>query len=157
MYILAVIGVILAVLLNTVVSESGFDTVISYLDAVSILQFAIIIIPILAASGLLKDFNNALKLVIGRKKAESMLQLKRAKEAVKLVGNTSLASGAMATCCGFIVSVHNSISSTGIDIEKLAFDFAVSVLTTFYGLVLYLLLLPVKSKIEIKISEFMQD
>ena len=75
MYILAVIGVILAVLLNTAVSESGLDAAISYLDYISILQFVIIIIPILAASGLLKDFNNALKLVIGRKKAESMLQL----------------------------------------------------------------------------------
>lgn len=92
-----------------------------------------------------------------RKKAESMLQLKRAKEAVKLAANTSLASGAMATCCGFIVNVHNSISSTGIDIEELASGSAVSVLTMFYGLVLYLLLLPVKSKIEIKISEFMQE
>lgn len=157
MYILAVIGVILAVLLNTVITENGLASAISYFDAVSILQFVIIIIPILAASGLLKDFNNAFKLTIGMKKADSILQLKRAKEAVKLTGKTSLASGAMATCCGFIINAHNCITSTGTDIDSLVAGSAASLITMFYGLILYLFLLPVKSKLEVRISEFMQD
>lgn len=157
MYILAVLGVILAVLLNTVLTENGIASAISYFDVVSILQFVIIIIPVLAAAGLLKDFNNALRLTIGRKKADSILQLKRAKEAVKLAGNTSLASGAMSTCCGFIINAHNCITIKGTDIDSLVAGTAVSVITMLYGLILYLFLLPVKSKLEVQISEFMQD
>lgn len=51
---------ILAVLLNTVLTENGLASAISYFDVVSILQFVIIIIPILAAAGLLKAFNSTL-------------------------------------------------------------------------------------------------
>ncbi len=102
-------------------------------------------------------YSNAFKLTIGRKKADSILQLKRAKEAVKLAGKTSLASGAMATCCGFIINAHNCITSTGTDINSLVAGSAASLITMFYGLILYLFLLPVKSKLEVRISDFMQD
>jgi len=154
MYILAVIGVICSVLLLNVVTEEGFGDMLVYFDVISMLQLIVLIVPILASAGLVKDFNVALKLALGKKKAESMLQLKKAKEAIKLTGEVCLASGVMGICCGIIKIFY---SYKGLGMASLLADSGVSMLTLFYSLIIYLLLLPIESKIEIKISEYMQE
>ncbi|MDE6617393.1 MAG: hypothetical protein K2K35_12575, partial [Lachnospiraceae bacterium] len=113
MYILAVIGVICSVVLLNVATEEGFSNMLIYYDVISMLQLVVLIVPILAAAGLVKDFNNALKLALGKKKAESILQLKRAKEAVRLTEKICIASGVMGTCCG-IIRVFYSYKDTSI-------------------------------------------
>ena len=154
MYILAIIGVICSVVLLNLVTGEGFSNMLVYYDVISMLQLVVLIVPILAAAGLIKDFNNALKLALGKKKAESILQLKRAKEAVKLTGNICIASGVMGTCCGIIQVFY---IYRGEDLSSLLAGLGVSILTLFYSLIIYLLLLPIKSKIEIKILEYMQE
>ena len=154
MYILALIGVICSVVLLNLVTGEGFSNMLVYYDVISMLQLVVLIVPILAAAGLIKDFNTALKLALGKKKAESILQLKRAKEAVKLTGNICIASGVMGTCCGIIQVFH---IYRGEDLSSLLAGLGVSILTLFYSLIIYLLLLPIKSKIEIKILEYMQE
>ena len=99
MYILAIIGVICSVVLLNLVTGESFSNMLVYYDVISMLHLVVLIVPILAAAGLIKDFNTALKLALGKKKADSILQLKRAKEAVKLTGNICIASGVMGTCC----------------------------------------------------------
>ncbi len=154
MYILAIIGVIFSVLLLHVTTELGFSNMLVYYDVVSMLQMVVLIVPILAAAGLIKDFNTALKLALGKKKADSLLQLKRAKEAVKLTGNICVASGALGTCCGFIQVFYMYRDAS---MASLLAGLGVAILTLFYSLIIYLLLLPIKSKIEIKILEYMQE
>ncbi|MCI9079535.1 MAG: hypothetical protein HFH68_11550 [Lachnospiraceae bacterium] len=154
MYIFAIIGVICSVLLLNVVTEEGFAGMMIYYDVISMLQLVVLIVPILAAAGLVKDFNVALKLALGKKKAESMLQLKKAKEAVKLTGKICIASGIMGTCCG-IIRVFYSYKNESMG--SLLSGSGVAMLTLFYALIIYLLLLPIESKIEIKISEYMQE
>ena len=154
MYILAIIGVICSVVLLNLVTGEGFSNMLVYYDVISMLQLVVLIVPILAAAGLIKDFNTALKLALRKKKAESILQLKRAKEAVKLTGNICIASGVMGTCCGIIQVFY---IYRGEDLSSLLAGLGVSILTLFYSLIIYLLLLPIKSKIEIKILEYMQE
>ena len=154
MYILAVIGGICSVILLNVATEEGFSNMLIYYDVISMLQLIVLIIPILAAAGLIKDFNNALKLALGKKKAGSMLQLKRAKEAIKLTERICIASGVMGTCCGIIRIFYTYEKGAT---ASLVAGLGVAMLTLFYSLIIYLLLLPIESKIEIKISEYMQE
>ncbi len=102
----------------------------------------------MVASGLLKDFNNAFRLTIGKKNAKSILELKRAKEAVKFAGKLFIMSGFLGTLMGIIM--------VGYSCSSIMINMSVALLTMFYGLVLYILLLPIQLRIEIKISEFMQ-
>ena len=60
----------------------------------------------------------------------------------------------MGICCGIIKIFY---SYKGLGMASLLADSGVSMLTLFYSLIIYLLLLPIESKIEIKISEYMQE
>ena len=145
MYILSVIVVIVSVFLLASAGEAGVFGIFHFFDIVSIF------ISMMVASGLLKDFNNAFRLTIGKKNAKSILELKRAKEAVKFAGKLFIMSGFLGTLMG-IIMVGYSCST----IKSIMINMSVALLTMFYGLVLYILLLPIQLRIEIKISEFMQ-
>ena len=129
----------------------GVFGIFHFFDIVSMLIVIIIFISMMVASGLLKDFNNAFRLTIGKKNAKSILELKRAKEAVKFAGKLFIMSGFLGTLMG-IIMVGYSCST----IKSIMINMSVALLTMFYGLVLYILLLPIQLRIEIKISEFMQ-
>ena len=151
MYILSVIVVIVSVFLLASAGEAGVFGIFHFFDIVSMLIVIIIFISMMVASGLLKDFNNAFGLTIGKKNAKSILELKRAKEAVKFAGKLFIMSGFLGTLMG-IIMVGYSCST----IKSIMINMSVALLTMFYGLVLYILLLPIQLRIEIKISEFMQ-
>ena len=151
MYILSVIVVIVSVFLLASAGEAGVFGIFHFFDIVSMLIVIIIFISMMVASGLLKDFNNAFRLTIGKKNAKSILELKRAKEAVKFAGKLFILSGFLGTLMG-IIMVGYSCST----IKSIMINMSVALLTMFYGLVLYILLLPIQLRIEIKISEFMQ-
>ncbi len=162
MYILSVIVVIVSVFLLASAGEAGVFGIFHFFDIVSMLIVIIIFISMMVASGLLKDFNNAFRLTIGKKNAKSILELnslvnlciikwKRAKEAVKFAGKLFIMSGFLGTLMG-IIMVGYSCST----IKSIMINMSVALLTMFYGLVLYILLLPIQLRIEIKISEFMQ-
>lgn len=154
MYILSIIGVIFSVILLNLVSKNGLGSMLVYYDVVSMLQLIVLIVPILASAGLIKDFNNALKMALGKKKAVSMLQLKKAKEAVKLTEKICLASGVLGTCCGIIRVFYDYKYE---DMASIIAGLGVAMITLFYAIIIYLLLLPIESKIEIRISEYMQE
>lgn len=154
MYILSIIGVIFSVLLLNLVTKDGLSNMLMYYDVVSMLQLIVILVPMLASAGLIKDFNNALKMALGKKKAGSILQLKRAKEAVRLTEKICIASGVLGTCCGIIKIFYECKNESR---ASLIVGLGVAMLTLFYAIIVYLLLLPIESKIEIKTSEYMQE
>ena len=55
-----------------------------YIDTISLLILLFVAIPVLISTGLLKDFNNAFKLGLSRKKEATIREVKRAIEAVVL-------------------------------------------------------------------------
>ncbi len=71
----------------------------------------------------------------------------QAKSAVKLTGNTLLATGVFQTCVGFMAMMPSYIG-TSIPIETLAVSIPIALLGTFYGLIGFLLLLPIRMKLE---------
>lgn len=151
MYTLSVIVVIVSVFLLASAGEAGVFGIFHFFDIVSMLIVIIIFISMMVASGLLKDFNNAFRLTIGKKNAKSILELKRAKEAVKFAGKLFIMSGFLGTLMGIIMVAYSCST-----IKSIMINMSVALLTMFYGLVLYILLLPIQLRIEIKISEFMQ-
>ena len=151
MYILSVIVVIVSVFFFSSAGEAGVFGIFHFFDIVSMLIVIIIFISMMVASGLLKDFNNAFRLTIGKKNAKSILELKRAKEAVKFAGKLFIMSGFLGTLMGIIMVAYSCST-----IKSIMINMSVALLTMFYGLVLYILLLPIQLRIEIKISEFMQ-
>lgn len=85
MYLLSILSVILLTVVMCATS-SGMDGsyVFRFLDGYTILYLILFLIPLLISGGLLKDFNHAFRLVIGKKEAKSLIELKRAKESVSL-------------------------------------------------------------------------
>lgn len=167
MYILSILGVVLSVLLMGCSGGGGLTNIPVSLahitDVISVLLVFIITIPILASSGLHKDFNNAFKLTLGKKEAGSLLELKRAKEAVMLVTRTVILSGILFWAFSTIMILYDVIGDTD-TIEKLSSMFhtffaneAICILSIFYAMVVSLMLLPIMSRLEVKMAEFMQE
>lgn len=154
MYIFAILGIILSVYLMLAVNASGFDIsyVYYYIDSPSILFMIIIVVPILAAAGLLKDFHNAFKLTLGRKTAGCLKELRRAKAAIKLAMRSSLCAGAVSSLieCVRIGAKANEWSEAGM-------EYSVALISLLYGFIICLILFPINSRLEQKIADFMES
>lgn len=81
MYLLSIVGVIVMTVVMGFIS--GLD-VGNLFDFISLLLLLLLLIPMLISGGLFKDFNNAFRLGIGKRQPVSLMELKRAKEAVCL-------------------------------------------------------------------------
>lgn len=152
MYLLSIICVIVVTGGMCVI---GFGMAGSYLGLVDVYTFLFLLlflIPLLISGGLLKDFNNAFRLVIGKKKAASLIELKRAKESVSLTIKILL------TASVFINAVEGVLVLLNVD--DLAFlgpNFSVTMIAFIYGFGIILILLPLQSRLNIKIQEFISE
>lgn len=149
MYLISIIAVI-GVTIGICILEGMSLTWL--LDIPSLLIILLITIPILFSTGMLKDFNNAFAFVLGRKKAESLKQLKRSVEAVTLAIKTLLLSGFFTAFVQLVV-ILGSLS----DKSKLGSTLAVSILVVVYASGLSLLLVPLRSKLKIQIVEYLSE
>ena len=151
-YFISVIGVVLCVWLLCLVSSG--DTVVQLVhmgDLFTLLVILLVVITILAATGLHKDFIHAFQLALSKKAHASMAQLKRAKEAVDLTLRSIIGSGVMITSISIVQSLFLAESSA------LPANLGVSTLGIVYASCLYLLLLPIRAKLEVKIMEYMEE
>lgn len=152
MYILSFFAVILVSVVMLAFSGTGFDSIYIFMDIPSILLLLLLIIPILIASNLLKDFNNAFRLVISKKKGSSILELKKAIEAVTLVKNVLLFGAGFISVFSMIIILKELE-----DLSHLGPNLAVVFLTLLYSLAINIILLPVKSKLQVMLMEYIQD
>ena len=147
MYLLSIACVIL--MTGVLGFVSGMD-VGNLFDGISLLLLLLFLIPMLVSGGLLKDFNNAFRLGIGKRQPASLMELKRAKEAVSLAIKVSLAA-----------STFNGVMSSALvlfvvdDLASLGPSMAVSLIVLIYGM--GLILLPLKSRLNLKIQEFINE
>lgn len=148
MYLLALLSVILVTGYTIVICgfSAGWEAMF---DLATIIMLVLLVVPMLFASGLLKDFNNAFRFVIGKKKAESLIELKRAKEAVKFTSKVVVVGSAFLSFLQSIIILY-----TVDELSELGPNFAVMILTVVYGLTVRLLLLPMESILNVKIQEF---
>lgn len=122
------------------------------IDTPSILLILLITIPMLLSAGLLKDFNNAFRFVVGKKKVENIKELRRSVEAVSLAIKVTLFSGVLISVIQCVV-----ILGTLDNPEKLGPMLCVSILAVVYALGLSLLMLPLRTQLQVKIIEYLSE
>lgn len=156
MYLLAVLAVILLVWAIGAVLSGGVAGLSMMLDLWPMLLLLAMGISVLVATGFRKDFGNAFRLTMGKKKAAGLAEWKRAKEAVELLG-TTLRYG------GIFIALVQLVSVSWINAEMQAEDgniwwmtLAIASLPILYGYAVSILLLPISSRISIYIIEYMQ-
>ncbi len=153
MYFIAILAVIITFIF-TLGSIGGMTSIGNYLDPASLLLLLIICIPLLIAAGATKDFINAFRLVISKKEPQSIREIKRAIHAVELTIRSlwygSLLNAALAAI--FVLSKCNAD-----EIAMMWRSLGVSIIVVGYGLGMIILLLPVKTKLEFKLIEWMHD
>jgi len=123
------------------------SSITSYIDFPSIVLIIGFTIPIMMASGLLSDFLKGFKLMGQNENPYTSIELKRMLIANKLGISLILISAIMGTIMGGIAILTN-VS----DMSMLGPSFAVAILTTFYALVLTVVLLPIQAKIKAILS-----
>ncbi len=147
MYFISILAVILVtVILTYSVSLQNF------MSWPSLLLILLLSIPILISSGLFRDFNNAFHIALGKKKDSSLIELKRASEAVDMMVRTFLCSGLFLFLTSSLMVLH------ALDTPwSLGPALSVTLLCFIYGAALALLLLPIKSILQVRIIEFMPE
>lgn len=150
MYFLSVLGVVVisGYLMLLMMGNLNF---VSFIDFPSLLTILLFEVTMLFSAGLLKDFNNAFRLAVRTKRdAETgvpVSELRRAVEAVRLARRVSLAGGVFALLFQIILILHNMSTP-----EQLGPMLAVAILTLLYALAITLLLLPLESKLRVKLG-----
>ena len=151
MYFLSFLGVVLISAFMMMLSTGG-GGLVYFLDFPSALVMLLFGSTILLSAGLLKDFNNAFRLVVrmGREKesAVSEGELRRAIEAVRLAIKTMLTGGVFSflfTCVLIMVQLDTP--------EKLGPMLAVGMLVLLYCLAVVLILLPLEARLRVRMSD----
>lgn len=150
MYILAILAVLLVVALNAALC-GGLGSVVVYFDVISLIMILILIIPVVISAGLIKDFGRAFLFAVGKRQADSLNEINRSIVAVKMMMSASLLGGGFLFLCS-VIQILMQID----DLSKLGPNVSIAIITMIYSLVIALLLLPIKAKLEIQKQEYMQ-
>lgn len=147
MYFISIIAVILVTVILT-----HSVSIQSFVDLPSLLLVLLLGIPILISSGLLKDFNNAFRIALSKKKNNNLIEIKRALEAVNMMIRAFLCIGLFLFLVSMITVLHRLDTP-----ESLGPSLALSLLCFIYGTSMALLLIPIKTILQVRIIEFMPE
>ncbi len=150
MYIIPFILLILSVILLSF--GAGGLSLLYFVDSLSIVILIVICIPVLAASGLLKDFLKAFQITSFNKKETSLVQLKRSVEGVSLAIKTNIYAGAFFTIVGFIQVMHLLTSPS-----EIGPNLSVAILTLLYAISANIILLSIKYRLKLMIIEYTEE
>ena len=106
---------------------------------------------LLAATEQGQDFLGAFRMAYGKRDNVTLLELKKARNAVDFCGNVMLWGGIFMTLFYIVVVLHLLSDSGSIGVYL-----ALGILTSFYGVTAKLLLLPIKGRLEKKILLYEQ-
>lgn len=155
MYFLSFLGVVLISAFMMMLS-TGSNGLIYFLDFPSALVMLLFGSTILLSAGLLKDFNNAFRLVVKiereKQNTVSEKELQRAIEAVRLAIKTMLTGGVFSflfTC----VLIMTQLAEP----EKLGPMLAVGMLVLLYGLAVVLILLPLEARLRVRLNDITKE
>lgn len=142
MVISSVIGVGGVVLINM----GGYNGSL-LLNLPCILIMSIVTIMFLVVTGIFKDFFRAFVIVCNKSKEIQKWQIKRSVLAVELARKTWLIIGVLMSVQGYI-SILFLIGQSGNSFANNAMNIAIATLGILYGVIGYLVLLPVKIRVE---------
>lgn len=149
MYLIAILSVLL---IMGFCYLSGGVNLIWYLDPSTLILLLVICIPLLWSAGLLRDFNHAFLYVCGKKKAECLMDLKRAKEAVDLSIKTLMLSGLLFSFIQVTILMRKLTS-----LSELGPTLFAALLAIIYASALSLILLPLRSQLTLKIMDYLNS
>jgi len=146
-FIAGLLTVLLVVILVIAFSMGGNEiarSVMMFLDFPTIVIMMVVTVLFLIITGLAKPFGQALILKGNIYEDSDIVCMK---SAICLVQRTLLGSGTLITLMNFMIVGYVVCSST-LSTEAMAANIAVAMLGVLYGTIGYLLLLPIRSKIE---------
>ena len=123
-----------------------------FLDVPELVVLILMTVLLLAATEQGKDFLGAFRIAYGKKDSVTLVDIKKAQKAVDFCGKVMLWSGVFMTLFYIIVVLHKLSA-----VESMGGHLGLAVLSTFYGVVAELLLLPVKGRLERKILLCQQE
>ncbi|MBS7525382.1 hypothetical protein KHM83_01680 [Fusibacter paucivorans] len=139
MYLIG-IGIFLAFVVFLTFVASGYAL---YIDFPSVIVILGMTIPVLMASGLIKDFVNGFKLMNQREVMFSKMEIHKIVIAVTLGIRTILVSSFLGVLAGGI-TILAQLSTIESILPSLSVDFII----LFYGLIFITILLPIRAKAE---------
>ena len=140
--ITVLLGVCAAVLIN-----GGVSMITMLVDMPTLLPMLLVTILFLLGTHLGNSFLQAFTIAIGKREVTSTTELIRAQSALKLVSHTFLGMGIFESCVGFM-AITLADTSAPFFSESIYYSIQIALLGTFYGLIGFLLLLPIRAKIE---------
>lgn len=153
MYFISVLALIITSIFFFIVGPGkGSNMIYWFIDLPSLLPLILFNITMLLSAGLLKDFNNAFRFVGRTDQEESMAKLRRSVEAVRLARRVTLAAGGFDLFFQFILILGRMDSP-----EMLGPYIAIGMLGLLYAFAFVLLLLPMESRLQIKLQNMLQD
>lgn len=134
--------VILAVMLwVTIILSQGM--MVWYLDTVSLLAILLMMVAALLSAGKLGDFFSAFAFCAGKRQSATKEDVERAVASCKLAIAVAVISGVVVTLIGIISFLWQDVGS-----ELIGSNLSVALLSTLYGLIIALLLLPVLGRLK---------
>jgi len=121
------------------------------LDLVTLISLLLVIVTIMLSAGLHRDFFRAFRLALSKRGDFSLLELKRAKEAVDLALKAIVGSGVLNFSVGAVQSLYVR------RMMSIPPCLAVSTLGILYAVFMFLLLIPIQSKLKVKMMEYMGE
>lgn len=147
MYILFI--VLMIVLFVVTSSGSSFAY---YIDPISLVILLLVGIPVLISTGLMKDFNNAFKLGLSKKKEGTIRDVKRAIEAVALFQKVIITTGIVAFFLSAILVVIQKP-----EYEILLPSIAVALVAPLYASVMALILQPLEVSLKLRLQDMLHE
>lgn len=123
-----------------------------YIDPISLVVLLMVGIPVLISTGLMKDFNNAFKLGLSKKKEGTIREVKRAIEAVALFQKVIITTGIVAF---FMSAVLVLIQRP--EYEILMPSMAVASLSPLYASVIALILQPIEVSLKLRLQDMLHE
>lgn len=150
MYIISI--VVLIVVLSLMMSFSNPGILLYMIDLPSIIILIIVSIPLLFASGLMKDFLKSFSIVLERNKEISLIQLKKSMEAVGMAIQTNFYAGGFIAIISIIIVLKDLNS-----LDYLGPNLVVAILPLMYAFAINIVLISIKYKLKLKILQFTQE
>ena len=123
-----------------------------YIDPISLVILLLVAIPVLISTGLMKDFNNAFKLGLSKKKEGTIREVKRAIEAVALFQKVIITTGIVAFFLSAILVVIQKPRY-----EILMPSIAVALVATLYAGVMALILQPLEVSLKLRLQDMLHE
>lgn len=154
MYLLSLfVFMVLVVGFMAIFGGGGIQALIYFVDMTSMILLILLIVPMLLNAGVLKDLNNAFRLGAKRKVQAQRLELLRAVEAVSFTIKALWTAGIFSVLFQFSIAIMRNAPDAG-----LAFLYtAVSMIPLLYCTFFVILLLPLRSRLNMQLNTLCED